>query len=171
MENKNGSKLLGRRDTIHLLGVGLAATGLFGLAACKQDNGAPQGGGSPSPSPVATTPPAATAPADTAAANGAAAGTCDSPIEAASKTSRKVMQYKNPAAIPEKHCSACSQFIEAKYGDCGGCKLFTGPVKSARRMFELRAEGRRCPRILGVISHLVGRLWGGGRPRRVCVGT
>jgi hypothetical protein len=38
------------------------------------------------------------------------------------------MQYKNPAAIPEKHCSACAQFIPGKYGDCGGCKLFTGPV-------------------------------------------
>jgi hypothetical protein len=53
---------------------------------------------------------------------------CNSPIDATSKTTRKVMQYKNPAVSPDKKCTLCTQFQEAKYGACGGCKLFTGPV-------------------------------------------
>jgi hypothetical protein len=112
-------KLIGRRTTIQLLGVGLTAGGFLGAAACKQDKGGAGGGGSETPTP---------AQAPTAAPTPTAALDCNTPIEPASKTTRAIMQYKNPAAIPEKHCSACSQFIEAKYGACGGCKLFTGPV-------------------------------------------
>ncbi len=119
MENNSGSKLIGRRQTFHLLGVGLTAAGVLASVACKQgSDSSSQSGASTPPSP-ASPPPAP--PAEEALS-------CNSPIEPASAQSRKIMQYKNPAAIPEKHCSACSQFIEAKYGDCGGCKLFTGPV-------------------------------------------
>ncbi len=115
MENNSGSKLIGRRQSLRILGMGLTAAGFLGAAACKQ-------GGEPSQNNAPAPPsPAPAAPAEEALS-------CNTPIEPASAQSRKIMQYKNPAAIPEKHCSACSQFIEAKYGDCGGCKLFTGPV-------------------------------------------
>ena len=123
MDDKRTSHLLGRRQTFHLIGVGLAAGGLFGLAACSKEKEAPPsgssgGGSTPSPTPT-------TAPAETAAAG----GTCDTPIDAASKQTRMLVQYKNPAAVAEKHCSVCSQYITAKFGSCGGCKLFAGPVQ------------------------------------------
>ncbi len=109
-------KQVSRRETIHLLGVGLATTGMLALAACKQQqqDATPSGGGGATPAP--------------APAPQAAVLDCNTPIDSTSKNARLVMQYKNPAAIPEKHCSACSQFTPNKYGDCGACKLFTGPV-------------------------------------------
>jgi hypothetical protein len=107
-------KQVSRRETIHLLGVGLATGAFLALSACKQQQEATQ-----HESPTAPTP---------APQPQAAALDCNTPIDATSKNARLVMQYKNPAAIPEKHCSACSQFTAGKYGDCGGCKLFTGPV-------------------------------------------
>jgi hypothetical protein len=112
VENNNGgSKLLGRRRTLQLLGVGLTATGLFGLEACsKGGSGGPTGD---------------TKPGDPKA------GTldCNSTIDEASKTLRGALQYKKEAADPAKKCNACAQYDEKKYGDCGGCKLFTGPVQ------------------------------------------
>ncbi len=117
MQNNSGSKLIGRRESIHLLGVGLTAAGFLVSTACKQGNESPQ-----------NSPPAPPAPSPTPPAPAAEPLSCNTAIEPASAQQRKIMQYKNPAAIPEKHCSVCSQFIEAKYGDCGGCKLFTGPV-------------------------------------------
>ncbi len=121
MEERRASKLVGRRYTLHLLGVGLAAGGF--LAACKQDKESNSGG-----EPTAPTPPSGQPSPQPAAGGGSAALDCNTPVDAASKQTRLVMQYKNPAAIPEKHCSACAQYIPGKYGDCGGCKLFTGPV-------------------------------------------
>ncbi len=117
------AKQVGRRETILLLGAGLAAGGVLALAACKQQQEGTQGGGGESPAPPSPAPAPAPSPAPQAAG-----GDCNTPIDAASKQTRLIMQYKNPAAIPEKHCSACAQYIPAKYGDCGGCKLFTGPV-------------------------------------------
>jgi hypothetical protein len=57
--------------------------------------------------------------------------TCDSPVDTASAQLRTSMQYKDVAAVPEKNCAACAQFLVGKYGECGGCNLFTGPVKPA----------------------------------------
>jgi hypothetical protein len=113
VENNNGgSKLLGRRRTLQLLGVGLTATGLFGLEACSKG-----GGAGPTADPK---------PADEPKA---AALDCNSTIDEASKTQRRTLQYKKEAADPAKKCINCAQFDAKKYGDCGGCKLFTGPVQ------------------------------------------
>ena len=128
MQDKDSAKLLGRRQTIHLLGLGIAAGGILGIAACKGKEEAAPGG--PSPKPASPTPasPAPGAPATEQAGAGAATGTCDTPFDKESKQTRMVVQYRNPAAVPEKHCSVCAQYVPAKFGDCGGCKLFAGPV-------------------------------------------
>jgi hypothetical protein len=54
---------------------------------------------------------------------------CNATIDDTSRAMRRTTQYKDKAVVPEKHCSACAQYIAGKYGDCGGCKLFTGPVQ------------------------------------------
>lgn len=106
MEN---SKLLGRRRTLQLLGVGVGtATGLLGLAACKKD----EGGGATGSSTAAST-----------------GGGCNTPLDDQSKTMRKTLQYKDASDTPEKQCQKCAQYNAKAFGDCGGCKLFTGPVK------------------------------------------
>lgn len=110
MEHDNssggGSKMLGRRRTLQLLGVGsLTATGLLGLAACKkEEGGAPSGGGA------------------------ATGGGCNTAPDEQSKTMRKTLQYKD-VGDAAKQCKACAQYNDKAFGDCGGCKLFTGPVK------------------------------------------
>jgi len=109
METKNDrAAILGRRRTLQLLGMGIgAATGLVALAGC--DKGAPSGGGE--------------------SKGGAGALDCSATIDEASKATRKTLQYKKVAATPEKKCTACVQYDPGKFGDCGGCKLFTGPVQ------------------------------------------
>lgn len=107
MESKNDPKMIGRRRTLKLIGVG-AATSLIGLvAACKKDT--PSGGG------------------DTK--GGSTAMDCNTEVDEASKTMRKTLQYKKEATDPAKRCSSCAQYDAGKYGECGGCKLFTGPVR------------------------------------------
>jgi len=108
VDDKHGSKLVGRRTTLQLLGVsGLAATGLL-LGACKKD----EGGG--------------------AAGTGSAAATgggCAAPLDEQSKTMRKTLQYKDKSENPAKACKGCAQYNVKAFGDCGGCKLFTGPIQ------------------------------------------
>ncbi len=107
MENRNGeSNLVGRRRTLQLLGVGLGAGGLLALTGCPKS-----GGGS-----------------STDSKGNAPQQDCNATIDDASKNLRKVLQYTDKAVAPEKNCAACAQFEAGKYGDCGGCKLFTGPV-------------------------------------------
>lgn len=100
---------IGRRGTLKLFSVG-AATSLLGFAvlACKKDT--PQGGSS----------------GDTKAGGNQG---CDTEIDDTSRNLRKTLQYKKEASDPAKQCKACAQFEAAKFGDCGGCKLFTGPVR------------------------------------------
>jgi hypothetical protein len=114
-KNDTDSKLLGRRRTLQMFGMGLAAGGLVvaGIGCSKE---------TPAPS------------ADNGAAGGNTAsgggGDCMQDIDEGSKTLRRTLQYKSKAVVPEKHCSACAQFIPNKYGACGGgCKLIPGPVK------------------------------------------
>jgi len=110
LENNNGSNLLGRRQAIQYLGVGLsAASGLALLGGCKSGDK-----------------PAAPAAAPAAAAG----GSCQEKIEVdeAAKNLRRVLQYKEKADNPEKRCTGCAQFDAGKYGECGGCKLFAGAV-------------------------------------------
>ncbi len=107
-KNDDDSKLIGRRRTLAILGAGLGAGGLFVLGACNKDKGGGQGTGSSS---------------------GAAALDCYTGYDEASKATRRVLQYKDKAVDSEKQCSACAQFNAAQYAECGGCKLFTGPVQ------------------------------------------
>ena len=114
MENKNGgSKLVGRRRVLQLVGVGVGvgfgAGSLLGLEGCKDK--AAEGG------------------ATGTSAGGGGALDCKSPIDETSKGLRKTLQYKVKADVPEKNCKACAQYEPGKYGDCGGCKLMTGPVR------------------------------------------
>lgn len=109
MDKKNGSQLLGRRRTLQLLGAsGLAATGLLGLAGCKKD----EGGGAAGSSGAAST-----------------GGGCNAAVDDTSKNLRKTLQYKAKTDNPEKKCNGCAQYTVKTFGDCGGCKLFTGPVE------------------------------------------
>lgn len=114
MENSNGgSKMLGRRRTLQLLGVGgLTATGLLGLAACDDKKGGGGAGG-----------------AGTASTGATGANSCNSAVDDASKTMRKTLQYADKATDAAKQCKGCAQYTAGAFGDCGGCKLFTGPVK------------------------------------------
>ena len=108
MENNNGeSKLVGRRRTLQLLGVGLGAGGLLALSGCPKSSSSGGGGGGKT----------STSDQD-----------CDSTIDETSRNLRKVLQYNDKAVDPAKHCEICAQFEAGKYGDCGACKLFTGPV-------------------------------------------
>lgn len=109
MKNKNGNTgaEISRRRSLSLLG-GAAATGVFTLVACKNDKPTGETGSS-------TT---GTAPLD-----------CNTQPDETSKNLRKTLQYKKEATDPAKHCSACAQFEAGKFGECGGCKLFTGPVR------------------------------------------
>ncbi len=114
MDTNNGSKVVGRRITLQLLGAGIAAGGLLVLDACSKDNAAPAGGSSGG---------------GMAGSGGAAA--CTALIDEPAKNLRRTLQYNDKAAVPEKHCSACAQYDETKYAsqNCGGgCKLFAGPV-------------------------------------------
>lgn len=103
-DNSAGSKTLGRRRTLQLIGVsGLAAaTGLLGLACKKEEGGAPGGG--------------------------TAGGGCNTAVDEQSKTMRKTLQYKE-VGDAAKQCKACAQYNDKAFAECGGCKLFTGPVK------------------------------------------
>jgi hypothetical protein len=114
VENNNGgSKMLGRRRTLQLLGVGsLSATGLLALAGCDNKK---EGGGASG--------------ATTGSAPAAGGNTCATSPDETSKTMRKTLQYKEAAADATKACKGCAQYNAGAYGDCGGCKLFTGPVK------------------------------------------
>jgi hypothetical protein len=109
-------KKLGRRRALEILGIGLAAGGLVatGVGCGKKDTPADNGGGGG-------------AGGGTATGGGA---DCSQDIDEGSKTLRRTLQYKPKAVVPEKHCSACAQFIPTKYPGCGGgCKLIPGPVK------------------------------------------
>ena len=110
-KNDDDSKLIGRRRTLALLGAGLGAGSLFVLGACNKDKG-----GGPAGS-------------NSGSSSGGGALDCYSPVDDASKATRRTLQYKAEAVDPVKHCSACAQFNAGQYGDCGGCKLFSGPVK------------------------------------------
>lgn len=134
---------IARRKALQLLGVGLAAGGLV-LAGCKEEAAKPVPQAAPPPpapkpaEPVAAKPPEpevkpaepAANPAPEAAKPAEAAGGCKdkAPIDDASKSLRRALQYKEKADAPEKACKGCAQFEAAKYAECGGCKLFTGAV-------------------------------------------
>lgn len=100
-------KKLGRRQTLQILGMGsLGAASLVSLGGCSSGGGG-EGGGEQ-----------------------ASAGTgCNAPIEPQSQTLRTNLQYKEVSPEAEKNCSNCAQYIEGAHGDCGGCKLFSGPVQ------------------------------------------
>lgn len=125
-----------RRRALHILGLA-SAGGLLAAAGCAKQEAAPPPP-SPTPAPPAPAPaappaaateaaPAAAAPAGTETA---AAGSCDSaaPIDDASKTMRRALQYKEKSDFADKNCGGCVQYEAAKYGACGACKLFTGAV-------------------------------------------
>lgn len=132
---------IARRKALQLLGVGLAAGGLV-LAGCKEEaakpvpQAAPPAPPPPAPKPAepvaAAKPPEPEVKPAEPAANPApeATGGCKdkAPIDDASKSLRRALQYKEKADAPEKACKGCVQFEAGKYAECGGCKLFTGAV-------------------------------------------
>jgi hypothetical protein len=106
---------LGRRQAMQLLGLGLGAAGLLVAAPEAAFAGAP----AKAPAKGPAKPPTPAAPL-----------TCTdkAPIDDTSKSIRAALQYKEKFDVAEKKCSGCLQFEAKKFGDCGGCKLFTGAV-------------------------------------------
>ena len=103
MDNRNrDGMVLGRRRTLQLIGMSLAGSAL--VIGCK-DSGETAGKKTGGPS-------------------------CDSAIDEASQTQRKTLEYHERAADQTKNCLACAQYVDGQYGDCGGCKLMSGPVKA-----------------------------------------
>lgn len=54
---------------------------------------------------------------------------CSAPIDATSKQMRSTLKYADSTADPAKACDKCVQFVAGAFGDCGSCKLFSGPVQ------------------------------------------
>lgn len=106
--NENSSNLLGRRSALHFLTAGVAAGGVLALAGCKKE----ESGSAGKPASAAATGPS-----------------CSSPVDDASKQLRTALQYKEKADSADKQCKGCAQYVAGQFGDCGGCKLFTGPVQ------------------------------------------
>jgi hypothetical protein len=98
MDDNNGSKL-GRRKALALFGAGFSAlTGVFVLDAA------------------------------TNAAHAADACRTKVPLDSTARDLQRTLQYKEKTTRAGKPCRTCSQFEPAKYGDCGGCKLFAGAI-------------------------------------------
>lgn len=117
----------------------MAAGGLLVFPACKPDTKVP------SPVPPLAAPPAAVAavppepaakppePGEPTAAKAGGELNCKekAPIDETSKGLRRALQYKENSAEAGKNCQGCAQYTVGTYGDCGGCKLFTGAVNPA----------------------------------------
>lgn len=139
-DTQKRNELFNRRKTIQVLG--LTAGSLLVFQGCKEEPKPPAPAPAPPPAPVAAKPPEPAAkpaepaaPADpaapaqpTAAANGDLNCKEAAPIDEASKGLRRALQYKEKSAEAGKNCAGCAQFEAAKFGACGGCKLFTGAV-------------------------------------------
>ena len=137
MKQDDRSAKFDRRQTLKVLG--LTAGGALLFQGCKEEVKAPPAAPpAAAPPPVAAVvakpaEPAAAAPAGEppVAANGAAGElNCKdkAPIDEASKGLRRALQYKEKSAEAGKNCLGCAQYNAGTYGDCGGCKLFTGAV-------------------------------------------
>jgi hypothetical protein len=44
---------------------------------------------------------------------------------------RDTLKYTDHSPDPAKLCNGCQQYVHNPEGDCGGCKLFKGPVHPA----------------------------------------
>jgi hypothetical protein len=105
MDNNN-SNSLGRRRVLQLLGAGgLVVGGVMALTGCNNKKSSSE------------------TPAKSTGGTG-----CNTPVDETSTALRKSLQYKNPAADPAKPCVQCAQYVKDQFGECGGCRLFTGPV-------------------------------------------
>jgi hypothetical protein len=103
----NEENKMGRRQSLFLAVLGVGSASALVLGGCKGNSGSSGGG------------------------TQAAAGTgCDTPIDEDSRSKRRTFQYVEKAADAAKNCGACAQFLAGKYGSCGGCGLFSGPVKT-----------------------------------------
>ncbi len=107
MTKKIGTaEVLGRRVALRVFaGAGVAVAGAVVMAACGSKGGAE------------------------GSAKAGAAGDCTTVPDVDSLNMRRTMQYKVQSDFPDKLCSNCAQYTPNTFGDCGGCKLFTGPVQ------------------------------------------
>jgi hypothetical protein len=144
MNRDERSKKFDRRQTLKVFG--LTVGGALVFQGCKEEVKPPPPAPAPAPAapaavaavkpePAAAPPPAepaAPAPAEAAQPVAAADGDLNckekAPIDDASKSLRRALQYKEKSAEAGKNCGGCAQFEAAKYGACGSCKLFTGAV-------------------------------------------
>lgn len=120
-KNNRDSQLTGRRRALIMIGGGVAAAGLF--IACKKDEGGSSGA------------------TGTGSAAATGAGGCDTPPDETSKGIRKTLQYKKEATDAAKQCKDCAQYTAGAFGECGGCKLFTGPVKPGGGCLSFAPKG------------------------------
>ncbi len=125
MTEKDRNTTMPRRRALQIVGFG-AAGSLLAIAGCSKPPPAPTPPPAPAPTPAAPPP----APAAAAAATGAqpTIQCAEGGIDDASKQMRRALQYK-AKSDSDKNCVGCVQYVAApKDGECGGCKLFTGPV-------------------------------------------
>jgi hypothetical protein len=106
----NDETTVGRRVTLQILGVGGISAALVGCGG-GGGGGDDHGGGGAAEEPTA-----------------AAGPSCDSEIDAQSRTLRQTLNYVENSEVEGSNCANCVQYQEGAYGDCGGCAVFTGPV-------------------------------------------
>jgi hypothetical protein len=91
-------KRVGRREVLRMFGVGIGAAG--GLIAL---------GATPA-----------------SAADVVCKGRVE--LDEAAAATRRSSQYRDKALVAEQDCTKCSQWVDAKYGECGGCLIVPGAV-------------------------------------------
>jgi hypothetical protein len=54
---------------------------------------------------------------------------------------RETLKYADQSPDPTKLCNGCQQYVHNPEGDCGGCKLFKGPIHPAGYCVAFAAKG------------------------------
>lgn len=70
---------------------------------------------------------------------------CDATVDAQSKQMRKSLQYVEKSPKPDSKCNNCTQYEADKFGECGGCKLFSGPVQPEGYCLSWAAKDEAAP--------------------------
>ena len=62
-------------------------------------------------------------------------------LSADDKKLRDTLKYTDQSPDPTKLCNGCQQYVHHPDGECGGCKLFKGPIHPAGYCVAFAAKG------------------------------